>query len=302
MKIKLTESQIAKILNESSEDYIVRAIKLLGGIHADNVASVDIIKNIISTDSGAKTRLRLGQSYDFNKSTNLKDKIRFHEYWNRFSQTTDGRGFSFEGLFAGLFGGETTAKLNYEDPTNNVKNPKQDVIIKGNHYSLKIVKDDKERYSLGSYKSKFNHFRDIIDNFEHKDVMSFLRSDNYDNELKEDFLNTCFDDNITFVFAFLNTKERTIEYSLCPVYGENGVIDRILNKDELTSGKSVGFSIGIKPNKMERYKIKFPEVSREEVESYLPNENLDRPMDKVYSLFSDDMKRYLRPEVLNYLY
>lgn len=302
MKIKLTESQIANILNESSEDYIVKAIKLLGGIHADNVASVDIIKNIISTDSGAKTRLRLGQSYDFNQSKNLKDKIRFHEYWNRFSQTTDGRGFSFEGLFAGLFGGETTAKLNYEDPTNNIKNPKQDVIIKGNHYSLKIVKDEKERFRLGSYTSRFNDYKKTTNNESLTDVRTFLMSDDYNKEDKIEFLETCFDADMTFIFARLDTEGRSIVYSMCPLYGENGIIDRLVNRGELTSGGGGGNTIGIRPEGMEEFTLMFPYVTREEVESYLPNEDLDRPMDKVYSLFSDDMKRYLRPEVLNYLY
>ena len=211
MKIKFTNKQIVNILNESSEDHIIKAIKLLGGIHMDNIASSDMVKGIMKGDEGNAMRLKLGVNYENpDKALKVKDRIRFHEYWNRFSGTTDGRGFSFEGIFAGLFGGETTAKLNYEDPSNNEKNPKADIIIKGNHYSLKIVSDGikrTERFKLGSYKGVFDKYKRVKykdnENDESlKNVMTFLRSDDYSKEDKSEFLMTCFKDtNIKFIFA-----------------------------------------------------------------------------------------------------
>jgi len=313
MKIKFTNKQIVNILNESSEDHIIKAIKLLGGIHMDNIASSDMVKGIMKGDEGNAMRLKLGVNYENpDKALKVKDRIRFHEYWNRFSGTTDGRGFSFEGIFAGLFGGETTAKLNYEDPSNNEKNPKADIIIKGNHYSLKIVSDGikrTERFKLGSYKGVFDKYKRVKykdnENDESlKNVMTFLRSDDYSKEDKSEFLMTCFKDtNITFIFARLVKEERSIYYSMCPLLGEYGLIDRILNRGELMSGGTKYHSIGIKPKEgLEEYQLKFPFVTKDEVDSYLPNEDGNKPIDRVYSLFTDDLKAYLRPEVLQYLY
>lgn len=306
MKIKFTNKQIANILNESSEEHIVKAIKLIGGIHADNIASVDIIKGLLKHDGLDKVRLRLRQNYNLNELPKLKDRIRFHEYWNRFTGTTDGRGFAFEGLMAGLFGGETTSKLNYEDPENNKKNPTQDIIIsnrQGNiHYSLKVVKDVSERFSLGSYKKRLSDFFKHIDKDSTETVIEFLRSENNTVEHKTEFLKSCFSDEITFLFAYIDKNERTIKYSLCPVNGDDGIIDRIINKDGLVSGKSGPNSMGLNPSDLEIWSLKFPYVSEEEVNNFLPNRNGNRNKDKVYSLFSDDVKSYLRPEVLDYIY
>lgn len=318
MKIKFTNKQIAGILNESSEDYIVKAIKLLGGIHSDNIASVDMIKGILE----GGPFLTFEEDFDLN-NLKLKDRIRFHEYWNRFKGTTDGRGFAFEGLIAGLFGGETTAKLNYEDSANNKKNPTQDVIIEGYHYSLKFSKDNKERYHLGSYKSKIKEFYqywygkdNVITELGKTTVMSFLidgddkllekineSSENkidYE-EMKTMFLETCFDSKIIFLFAYLKEDDRTIEYDLCPVSGVGGVIHRLMN-GELMSGKTKHNSIGLSQLKGQKFKIIFPNVSKEEVDEYLPVDGGERDIDQVYDIFNDEVKKYLRPEVLAYIY
>lgn len=306
MKIKFTNKQIANILNESSEDHIVRAIKLIGGIHADNIASVDIIKGLLKTKGLGSVRLRLKQDYDLDGIPKLKDRIRFHEYWNRFTGTTDGRGFAFEGLIAGLFGGETTSKLNYEDPDNNKKNPTQDVIIStkegSKHYSLKVVRDASERFSLGSYKKKLSDYFKAIDSDSKETVMEFLTDENNDKELKIEFLNSCYADDIIFLFAYIDVANRAIKYTICPVFGDDGIIDRIVNKGGLMSGKSGPNSIGLSPKNLETWEIKFPKVTEEEVNRFLPNEKGVRNKDKVYSLFSDEIKSYLRPEVLDYIY
>lgn len=306
MKIKFTNKQIASILNESSEDHIVRAIKLIGGIHADNIASVDIIKGLLKTKGLGSVRLRLKQDYDLDGIPKLKDRIRFHEYWNRFTGTTDGRGFAFEGLIAGLFGGETTSKLNYEDPDNNKKNPTQDVIIStkegSKHYSLKVVRDASERFSLGSYKKKLSDYFKAIDSDSKETVMEFLTDENNDKELKIEFLNSCYADDIIFLFAYIDVANRAIKYTICPVFGDDGIIDRIVNKGGLMSGKSGPNSIGLSPKNLETWEIKFPKVTEEEVNQFLPNEKGVRNKDKVYSLFSDEIKSYLRPEVLDYIY
>ena len=337
MKIKFTNKQIANILNESSEeldgvtskgtiaskDIIIKAIKLIGGIPADNIASVDVIKGLLSSKEFGNTSLKFGVNHDLNNLPNLKDRIRFHEYWNRFTGTTDGRGFAFEGLIAGLFGGETTAKLNYEDGYQ--KNPTEDIIVKGGHYSLKFTRDDKERYSLGSYKKRLiSFYLDVFGQETGKDksrstsVMSFLIDGDSellekmnehkspenkidDKEMKTMFLKTCFDSKMTFLFAYLNIGDRCIEYDLCPVSGDEGIIHRIIN-GELMSGKSGDNSIGLRQRNGEKYILKFPMVSEDEVIAYLPNEGSDRSMDKIYTIFDNRIKQYLRPEVLNYIY
>lgn len=305
MKIKFTNKQIASILNESSEEHIVKAIKLIGGIHADNIASVDIIKGLLSSKGLGNVKLRLEQNYDLDGIPKLKDRIRFHEYWNRFTGTTDGRGFAFEGLIAGLFGGETTSKLNYEDPDNNKKNPTQDVIISSKksskHYSLKIVRDSSERFSLGSYKKKLSDYFKAINSDSKETVMEFLTNENNDKELKIEFLDSCYGDDIIFLFAHIDIPGRAIRYTICPVYGEDGIIDKIINQGGLMAGKSGPNSIGIKPEGFD-WSIKFPKVTEEEVSQFLPNEKGVRNKDKVYSLFSDEVKDYLRPEVLDYIY
>lgn len=337
MKIKFTNKQIASILNESSEeldevtskgaiaskDAIIKVIKLIGGIPADNIASVDVIRGLLSSKEFGNMSLKFGVNHDLNNLPNLKDRIRFHEYWNRFTGTTDGRGFAFEGLIAGLFGGETTAKLNYEDGYQ--KNPTEDVIIKGGHYSLKFTRDDKERYSLGSYKKRLISFYINVfgeetgkDKSRSTSVMSFLTNGDSellekmnehkspenkidDKEMKTMFLKTCFDSKITFLFAYLNVGDRCLEYDLCPVSGDEGIINRIIN-GELMSGKSGNNSIGLGQRKGKKYILGFPSVSEDEVMAYLPNEGGDRTMDKVYTIFDNRIKRYLRPEVLDYIY
>jgi len=310
MKIKFTNKQVANILNESSEDYIVKAIKLLGGIHSDNIASVDMIRNIISVGSKGTTSLILGQDYDLDGMESLKDRIRFHEYWNRFTGTTDGRGFAFEGFIAGLFGGETTAKLNYEDSENNTKNPTQDVIVtrgrnKGAHISIKLVRDENERFSIGSYKKKFGEFTSQFKMVEEKTVRDFLMSDTHSYNLKETFLKTCLSGDIIFLFARIDKESRLIRYTICPVNGDDGIISRLLSNitnGKPFSGKSGPNSLGVTDNDLTTFEIKFPYVTEKEVQGFLPIDGGDRPMDKIYDIFNDEVKRYLRPEVLTYIY
>lgn len=307
MKLKFTNKQIAGILNEASEDYIVKAIKLLGGIHSDNIASSDMIKGILSTNK-MRYSLKLNQSYDLGSnetdSLKLKDKIRFHEYWNRLSTTTDGRGFAFEGLVAGLFGGDTTAKLTYEDPENNDKNPISDIIISKNSgvkkISLKLVKDNKERYGIGSFLRKFNDFKNES-GIDYETVKEFLMSEDSDT-LKREFLDTCFPSDILYMFCYIIKEERSFNYVIYDIERVKDEILKNFKSEKPVSGKIGDNSLGLKINYSEEHTIKFPKVSKEEVDDYLPVDGGERDIDQVYDIFNDEVKKYLRPEVLAYIY
>lgn len=332
MKFKLTPKQCAHIINESFspllvenenvshyERPIIKAIKLFGGIHMDNYVSTDIIKGILY----GKGNFTLGKNVDLTKigegMDRLKIKLRFAEYWERFIKVTDGRGFAFEGLITGLFGGHTTETEKKQKGKNRIS----DVIIpsKGKSYSVKLVRNSKERFNLGSLKNSFLSWKKIHKNNEISDFdgtpYEFLINEYITTEEKKDFLKYSYRDldiDGGFILGYVDQTAKRVNYL---VLDKEVVINIAANDSpygKLTTGKSgsKGYSIGIMPNYNEslvRY-IQFPEFTEEDYRQLLGFRDGDHELTDIYRIFQDISKddktknrilNYLRPEVLQFI-
>lgn len=331
MKIKLTPRQCAYIINETFSpllvendipDYerpIIKAIKLFGGIHMDNYVSTEIIKGILY----GKGNFTLGKNVDLTKIgegiNGLKIKLRFAEYWERLIKVTDGRGFAFEGLITGLFGGHTTETEKKQKGKNRIS----DVVIpsEGKSYSVKLVRNSKERFNLGSLKKSFTSWKDIHKNNEISDFdgtpYEFLSSKNITTEEKKDFLKYSYRDldiDGGFILGYVDETSKRINYM---VLNKDMVINMAANDSpygKLTTGKSgsKGFSIGILPNydkNIVKY-IQFPEFTEQDYQRLLGYRDGDHELSDIYRIFKDISKddktknrilNYLRPEVLQFI-
>lgn len=178
MKIKLTSRQYQSIINEHikslNESSIKLApeyqtkldsmMKLYSGIHADNVSSQEIIKNVLGnlrfnigedisfTYKGLTDKLGINENSSYTDRLRLaKIYLRFNEYFHRFKWTKNGRGWVFEGFIAGLMGGNVIGS----------KGEISDVEVNNTKYSLKLLdRIDTDRFDMGSIKTQLGD-RDI---------------------------------------------------------------------------------------------------------------------------------------------
>ena len=107
----------------------------------------------------------------------LIDKIRFYEYFQSFKKDKDGRGFNYEGMLAGLTGGEPI-----------ISQRKEDIKIGDDYYSVKLTQPG-ERFDLGSIASGFKAAKDqmLEDGYEVDDLKrpyDLMQKDNSFNEYK----------------------------------------------------------------------------------------------------------------------
>jgi len=132
-----------KVLKEDTiSNDLNRLMPTIGPIPKTKLSSSKVIKKILASEGLPYFNIE----NNINLDTTLKrlvDKIRFYEYFLSFKKDKDGRGFNYEGLLAGLTGGEPI-----------ISQRKEDIIIGDEYYSVKLTQPG-ERFDLGSLSSGF---------------------------------------------------------------------------------------------------------------------------------------------------
>jgi len=116
-----------------------KLLHLYGSIPVPKEKSSIVIGKIIQNSMGKL--FTLGENVDIN-FCKLHDRIRFSDYFDSLLEDKDVRGHNFEGLVAGLFGGELSERGSKWDLTNN-----------GLKYSVKFVDHKSKAPEIGRYKS-----------------------------------------------------------------------------------------------------------------------------------------------------
>jgi len=301
----ISESEITKksLIREYDEvrDTLSSIMPTLGPIPKTKKISTEVIRKVLVSVYGSDNIFNLGKDVRLDEIPTLKDRIRFYEFYLSFGSDFEGRGFNFEGLLAGLFGGEVISGTKQ----------KEDIFIDGKYYSVKLSQSGERRYDLGTFKVPFEVVLNIMNKrgVNIKNIQSPLdlmkMGDDY-TQYKKMMLNNTFKssfdpgDDINWIFAMLST-DFTITYN---VYSSSELIEMLLNPDNVTSGKqSGGMSIGIYQDVVlnrNSPKIIFPKVSKKELESTLYRSENQRMEDKISDLFGPYGKK-IRFDVLNYI-
>lgn len=211
----------------------------------------------------------------------LHDKLRFADYFDSLLTSKDIRGHNFEGLIAGLFGGELTRR-----------GSRADVIIGDTSWSVKFLNSRSENPVLGSVKSSLSpRLQSIIEN-EYDSIYDLFIGDDF--RLKSDVFNAAFGSLTGFIIAYPNPSNTEIHVHV--VHFEkmmdlacNGGVVRPKNKGDFWS---LRVNKGYKTE--EPIIISIPTISDSEI-SMLLNKSNQRWAEMV---FGKDIARRMRPDVI----
>lgn len=285
---------------DDMRDILVRITRTLGSIPTAKVRASDVIKKVLGSDK----MFTIGNDVNLNELPHLKDRIRFYDYYLSFVVNLDSRGYDFEGMVSGLFGGEVVPGAK----------TKEDVIIGGEYYSIKLSQPEPgERYSLGSLRKGFEDAMLIMtkDNRVTSNIQTpydLMRLGSEYDKYKRQMLVSSFSvnggtsDNLNWMFAVL-TGDFTIPYC---VYTSEELIQLLLNPNNVKSGKSSGkMSISVPQNVVfsnssKVGKIIFPKIERKDLESTLYRTENKRMEDKIADLFGP-FKESIRFDLLTYI-
>jgi len=269
-----------------------RELQKLRLIPLDNLSASNAISNIIFSEINQNNfdyqmDIVSMMSLDLN-DTKIRNRYRFNDYYKRF-YISRSRGFHFEGLVAGLLGGEISDTLDspYDIITKEgkisckvVRNLNEAVVLKGISYSL-------NSYIKNYYGSEKNKL--ILKELLNKpNPINYLFSSN-NNDLKniaEDLIDSLLND-IDGVLIGVPLED----FELFLYYFDKNKLKNILLTPDMTvepktkGSKQIRFSSKIfeltdSDKSPLRGKIKFPKISDEEYSKFL--------------LGDDDTKRVLK--------
>ena len=240
-----------------------------------------------------------GEFYPFGQDVDLKhvaphDKVRFTDYFDSLLQFKDIRGFNFEGLLVGLFGGELERK----------RDSKYDIEINGQRLSIKFLDHSSKAPELGSYKSWENTSlgAEIL---EAGGLRDLFQGD--DEELKADVFDTIVGSNIDgWVIAFPD-KTTNPSAIICNYISKGNMKELLLEgyavapKAGIARGK---FSLALSSNfkyeddYVDTFKIILPKMTIRELEEIMRNEKEDIWAEKVFG----EAGSKIRPDVLRFIY
>ena len=268
------------VINEqtlSIDDNLSRLMPTIGPIPKTKMSSSKVIKKIL----GSENLPFFDINGDINLSDSLKrviDKIRFYEYFQSFKKDKDGRGFNYEGMLAGLTGGEPI-----------ISQRKEDIKIGDDYYSVKLTQPG-ERFDLGSIASGFKVAKDqmLEDGYEVGDLTrpyDLMQKDDSFNEYKNLMLQTSFvvgeDPNKSLKWVFSVLRDDFV--SLCVLTTEE-VIDIAIDNPAAGRSKS---TIAIPQNKLGGFcnKITFPMIDNKTLSKIGYRKDNKRKDDKISDLF-----------------
>ena len=217
-KIIITEQQFKLLLGEETLQEQIpygsqikgQSLYHIGSIPTDKRETPGAIKNILGSV------LEKGDSYSIGSvdltNLDIRNKMRFSGYLDAFHEAREyGRGDMWEGLFAGLYGGQLT--LGNE---SDFLAPKADVVINNMRYSLKFLNNDKENPVLGNLALARNAAIGLLPE-ELREMGTteplYLMLQNPSSELyafKEAVLEVGFEDVDYWVFAYPDSSGRNI--------------------------------------------------------------------------------------------
>ena len=211
----------------------------------------------------------------------LHDKLRFADYFDSLLSSKDIRGHNFEGLVAGLFGGELTKR-----------GSRADVIIGDTSWSVKFLNSGSENPVLGSVKSSLTpKLQSRVEN-EYNSIYDLFIGDDF--ELKHNVFNAAFGNITGFIIAYPNSTNTEIHVNI--VYFETmrdivcgGGVVKPKNKNDFWSLRVN------KSYKMEKPMIiSIPTISDSEISTLL-NKTNQRWAEMV---FGREIARRMRPDVI----
>ncbi len=311
-KIIITEQQFKLLLGEErlyeqipyGDEIKGQSLYHIGSIPTDKQETPGAIQNILSSV------LEKGDSFPLGNidltDLDIRNKMRFAGYLDAFHQASQyGRGDMWEGLFAGLYGGNLTLSDDSEFLA-----PKADVLLNGGRYSLKFLNSDRENPVLGNMALARDAALGELPSEELEygtEEPLYLIFRNPDSDLynfKESTLSVGFEDVDYWVFAYPDTDKQNIIFKLI---GNDDLINLILLAAERSPTLISRPKNNIKNQLRISYKIlqtiptefvvKFPTVSAGEYQEY---ERLTPTETKAGELFG---KRHDRvdPDILQYI-
>jgi hypothetical protein len=211
----------------------------------------------------------------------LHDKLRFYDYFDSLLSSKDIRGHNFEGLVAGLFGGELTQR-----------GSRSDVKIGDTSWSVKFLNSASESPVLGSVKSSLSkRLQSRIEN-EYRSIYDLFVGD--DNRLKTSVFNSAFAGVTGFIIAYPNEKNTEIHLHVVPFEKMrevvcNGGVARPKNKGDFWS-----LRVNTKYKMDDPMVISIPKISDAEVSQLLnvPNQKW------ADIVFGSEISRKIRPDVI----
>ena len=281
------------------EEKIGALLHLYGSIPVSKEKAAIVINKIVMATKG--DHFKLTDNYIIPGANKLHDQLRFADYFDSLLTSKDTRGHNFEGLIAGLFGGELTRR-----------GTRSDVIINGEGWSVKFVNSKSESPVLGSIKSaldrqrrnaeKFNKGRRtgkriiLLDKIGDRTVVEIFKSD--DDELKEAVFNVAFRGTTGFIIGYPDVDDNN----------EDVIRLHVLSFDEMRSVVCGGGVVNPKnssdvwslrvassyrraPNKIE---ISIPTITDEELNQLIGED--DNRWAK--NVFGYTIARRMRPDVI----
>ena len=276
-----------------------RELQKLRLIPLDNLSASSAISNIIFSEIKRQKfdyemNLVSLMSLDLNK-TKIRNRFRFNDYYKRFYKSRS-RGFHFEGLIAGLLGGEVSESL--DSP--------YDVITKEGKISCKVVRDLSESVVLKGVSYSLNKYIESYSgNVENKAILkkllnktnpvSYLLSTK-NNDLRniaEDLIDSLLKD-IDGVLIGIPSED----FELSLYYFDKNKLKNILLTPGMTvnpktkGSKQIRFSTKIfKLTDSEKSalkgKVKFPKISDEEYAKFLLGDDDTKKVLKYLNTFGE---------------
>ena len=303
MKIKITESQFNLYLKEQNIVDVAKSLEVvmptISPIPKSKTQAAKVIPKILNSE-GIGTYDFSTDGTDVNLNLDVKkmvDRIRFYQYFISLQEETDGRGFFFEGLMAGLF----TGGVAIPTTEGNREGTMADIMIEGVPYSVKLTIPG-ERYSLGSLNKGLKVALQGISEDDALSVEGIKKPydlmkkgpeyDFYKNQMMQVSFN-----NVNWIFGVLPKTGNVIEYT---VKNNEEVMDMLLRK--ANSGK-VSSSISLSNNDAlsgNRKTITFPIIDVNKINNFRYNKERGQKADKIAELFGKYSKN-IRYDVLEYI-
>ena len=264
--------------------------------------SAHVVSKIIEKDFGKP--FTPFESIDLNaRFTRPIDKIRFFEYYKTFLSEKESRGFGFEGMIAGLYGGDVIEGKNKDD----VQFPG------GKYYSIKLVGNNEERYDTGSVREGFEAVKRIMDSHE-VDISKFkVPADLFESNVPDyqkykklvldiSFVPASSRGNInalSWIFAVANSNFTIDGY----VLSNEQVKNLLLDPKNVLKGKTPN-SLGLRNSSVrevgDSFTIKFPQMNENDLKKFRYMADRGLQTDKIAELFGE-YKSKIRYDVLDYI-
>lgn len=197
----LTLDEVKEVFDR--EEKIGYLLHLYGSIPISKEKASVVISKIVKNSRNGVFFSLYGERKIIVPWDKLHDKLRFYDYFNSLLNSKDIRGHNFEGLIAGLFGGELTKR-----------GSKSDVIIGETFWSVKFLNGGYEKPVLGSVKSSLDaELKSIVEN-EYKSIYELFVSDNM--MLKRNVFDSVFAGITGFIIAYSNENNTEIYLHVIP--------------------------------------------------------------------------------------